>query len=72
MAVSMAIIGGLGACEKEDPGEEVRFESISGFVISNDGAKLLATDQGLYSFDEAHGKYEFVELYHPILHQMKP
>ncbi|MBE0655031.1 MAG: hypothetical protein IH594_14615 [Bacteroidales bacterium] len=50
----------FNACRKDDP-EEVKyipFERVSGFVISDDGLKLLATDKGLYALNETSGRFE--------------
>jgi ligand-binding sensor domain-containing protein len=63
VVLSIIAIGGFSSCEKddpEDPGEGL-FDRISGFVISDGGTKLLATDRGLYSLNEENGKYEFLE-----------
>jgi ligand-binding sensor domain-containing protein len=60
MVLAIALTGVFNACDKEDPEEGVLFERINGFVISSQGAKLLATDNGLYSFDERSGTYTFV------------
>ncbi|MCP4310547.1 MAG: hypothetical protein GY790_04745 [Bacteroidetes bacterium] len=43
----------------EEPG--FIFETISGFVISEQGEKLLATNKGLCSPDESNGTYMAVD-----------
>jgi ligand-binding sensor domain-containing protein len=48
------------ACNKDGP-EESNFAKVSGFVISAQGEKLLATDLGLITLDEEKGRYEAVE-----------
>jgi ligand-binding sensor domain-containing protein len=62
MLLAIALTGLFKACEKDDTAgtEGIPFEVVNGFVISTQGAKLLATDNGLYSFDEPGGTYAFV------------
>lgn len=50
------------ACKDDNPvgTDDISFQSINGFVISEEGTKLLATDKGLYSLDETDGKFKFV------------
>lgn len=47
----------LAACRKEDPQEASTFEQVSGFVIGEDGSKLLATDNGLFRLNEPDATY---------------
>jgi ligand-binding sensor domain-containing protein len=50
----------FNACRKDDP-EEVKyipFVWVSGFIISDEGFKLLATDKGLYALNETNGRFE--------------
>jgi ligand-binding sensor domain-containing protein len=49
----------LFSCKNDEPVEtEIQFETVNGFVINKLGDKLLATDKGLYLFQESKGKYE--------------
>ncbi len=55
----MVITAVLCSCEEEDLKEPVSpYESVNGFVISEAGEKLLATSNGLYSFQEGSGSIE--------------
>jgi len=47
----------IQSCEKEDKAPEP-YESVYGFVISANGDKLLATSDGLHSFNEGNGRIE--------------
>jgi len=52
----------LQACKEDPPSPPLfGFETVNGFVISNTGEKLLATDNGLCILDEAKGTYFAVE-----------
>jgi len=53
----------LNSCEKENPDENVKisFETVNGFIIKESGEKILATDNGLFLFDETTGNFDFIE-----------
>ena len=54
-------------CKKDEPGDAqpaFSFDSVSGFVITDEGTKLLATNAGLCSLDVAKGVY--VEIDYPF------
>lgn len=53
----------LSACKKNDPepAPSFAFQTVSGFVISDAGEKLLATDAGLCSLDVSNGLYVAIE-----------
>ncbi len=59
LAIVLLLVGLLNACQKNDPepAPGFTFESVSGFVISDDGVKLLATNAGLCSLDVDQGIY---------------
>jgi len=60
-SLSIFLLCSLFSCNNDEPIEtEIQFEEINGFVINNQGAKLLATDKGLYSLNEKTGIYEAV------------
>lgn len=62
IGIILSVILIFNACRKDDP-EEVKyipFEKVSGFVISNEGLKLLATDKGLYTLNETSGRFEIL------------
>ena len=61
IAVILILFVVLYACKKETEESDFSFESISGFVISEQGEKLLATDKGLCSLNESNGSYVAVE-----------
>lgn len=50
------------ACDNNDPKEveDPTFEIVTGFTISKNGEKLLATDNGLFLFDDTSEKFTFV------------
>jgi ligand-binding sensor domain-containing protein len=52
----------FNSCNNDDPieNQEIPFETVNGFVINEKGDKLLATEKGLYSFDEKTADYKFV------------
>ncbi len=53
---------GLLSCGPDDPDEpDVTFDTVNGFVISDQGEKYLATDKGLLQLDEAYGAYRLVQ-----------
>lgn len=62
MSLVFMLFSMLNACKKEDPPPQAfHFESVSGFVISETGEKLLATNAGLCSLDVSSGSYLAIE-----------
>lgn len=63
LAISLMAAGIVSSCKKKDPepAPVFSFESVSGFVISDEGVKLLATNAGLCSLDVDQGIYLAVE-----------
>lgn len=59
LAVILLLVGLLGACKKKDPDPipSFIFETVSGFVISDEGQKLVATNAGLCYLDVDQGIY---------------
>ncbi len=59
--ISIFFIFLLNACKNEpEPAKEFTFETVNGFVISEKGEKLLATDNGLFLLNSSTGKFEYV------------
>jgi len=56
-------IGLFNACDNNEPEEivEMTFETVNGFIINQKGEKLLATNTGLFMFNETTAKYDFVK-----------
>lgn len=63
LAVILLLVGVLGSCKKNDPEPQpsFTFETVSGFVISDDGQKLVATNAGLCYLDVDQGIYVAME-----------
>jgi len=63
LAIFLMMAGIISSCKKNDPDPTpvFSFESVSGFVISDEGVKLLATNAGLCSLDVNQGIYLAVE-----------
>jgi ligand-binding sensor domain-containing protein len=63
LAATLLITGMPQGCNQDDPDPVTgfTFESVTGFVISDQGTKLLATDAGLCSLDVDRGIYTEME-----------
>lgn len=57
LGLAILLIFSMYSCENNEPVEieDVPFETVNGFVINRQGEKFLATDKGLYSFNEKTG-----------------
>ncbi len=53
----------FNACEKDEtePIVDKTFENVNGFTINEKGEKFLATDNGLFFFNQTTAKFQFVE-----------
>jgi ligand-binding sensor domain-containing protein len=60
---TILLICSVFSCKNDEPNEmeETPFETVTGFVINEKGDKLLATEKGLYLFNENTAKFEFVK-----------
>ena len=63
LGLAILFIFSMYSCENNEPVEieDVPFETVNGFVINRQGEKFLATDKGLYSFNQKTGIYEVVK-----------
>jgi ligand-binding sensor domain-containing protein len=61
--LAICMIFSLISCENDEPNttEEAPFETVTGFVINENGEKLLATEKGLYVLNENSAKFEIVK-----------
>ena len=62
LAITLVLVIMITACKKEEQ-EDIGFEfdSVNGFVINDQGEKLLATNMGLCSLDVSNGSYVAME-----------
>lgn len=63
IGIALLFLITVNACNNNEPEDvfEMTFETVNGFIINQKGEKLLATDKGLFIFNQSTGKFEFIE-----------
>ncbi len=56
-----SVLAYFTGCDRGEPEPNISFDIVTGFVISEQGEKFLATDNGLFILNEGKGKYEQVQ-----------